>query len=262
MPPFNFLNSKLNLSGPIKLSTAAASSTVGPSVQSSAGIAVPGKLDNWLKYSFLPYAIPFAVQILEKIGIVKWYKSTDQEKENLARHYGDNKFYQFCKVIDDNIDFIKTGVFIVYVGLNGLEIFLETEADTNGNDDRIAGMLAAQQAINTVYSIANLSLFIVYDVVGMIIKRHYTKKTNKKIPLRSNSTLTDHAVDLELGSYKPHDDPVLANSSQTFRIIICDRPLDRGLRKVSTQSYEGIPIARYELPAANSNIDSKLTLRY
>lgn len=78
------------------------------------GLAVSPGLTSWVinKFSFF---VGFALPIMEKFGFIKWYKSTEEEKERLISRNGDHTLKEIVTWIETNIEYFRASFFIVYL---------------------------------------------------------------------------------------------------------------------------------------------------
>lgn len=49
-------------------------------------------------------------------GYYKWYKLTDDEKEQMLRKYGASNYFKFCQFVENNIGYIKDAIFVIKIG--------------------------------------------------------------------------------------------------------------------------------------------------
>lgn len=237
--PFN--NHLVNFSN--LQSTLQSSSTTSAPSTSFVGITFKEKLLDWAIFSFLPYVVPFAVQIVEKYGVFMWYKSSTEEKEKLAVRYGGYKFYKLSKIIEENIDFIKTSLFIIKLGFAGYYSSRELEAALNNDTALLAAIAEEEITLNNIYNYSNLIVFVLYDVIGMLIKRYYRNKV-KTYELTSNNIIELN----ERGLRTPQAQfSSIVDCENSEPRLIMGSPEQNNIRIVSQTTYAGIKLAGYEL---------------
>lgn len=226
MPDFKFFSSASQASVP----TPTASTNC-------AGLALPDKIWNWAVFRALPYIIPFGLRIVEKFGIHKWYKTTDEERQFLLERYGDSKIYGICKFIEDNIEDFRQAAFIVETGLTLYDMHIQWQG-VKTNDITLYDIVTARETTaELIYSHINLYIFILYDLVGLYIKKRLINNLKNEIPGRRDLAFSNFES-LNYGRYNS----VQGDSAPR---LTGGNLQQQGIYLISTSDCQGNTIVRY-----------------
>lgn len=200
MPPFNF--SKWRMTSP--------QITSGPIVEKDTlGLFFPSGAKDWLLYTFLTYRLPALIRLGEKLGLLRWYKSTDEEKETLTEVYGQTILYQLLEFIDRHIETCQDTLSVLVGIFTGVDYGVEFFALNESKNSWMHSAIDLEKTVGTCHSITYLTMVFLYDVICIAIKRCLIKRSRDSLFKRGN-ILCSESLKIIYGNLYSHEVSVKA----------------------------------------------------